>query len=155
MSLNTFKETLKPCTSQSFSQSSSTSYNFETKYVNPRKPPKSSLSQQLLRLEDHTSLIQNQPQTPKKQNHFDLKRKYEKSEEEEVVGEEEEKGIGFGRPKLDSLLLDQAGPYEPLVLSSLGEKSLVQVIFHRPVSSRFNFYDHLFNYLFYFIYLKA
>ncbi|XP_049415256.1 switch 2 isoform X2 [Solanum stenotomum] len=126
MSLNTFKETLKPCTSQSFSQSSSTSYNFETKYVNPRKPPKSSLSQQLLRLEDHTSLIQNQPQTPKKQNHFDLKRKYEKSEEEEVV-EEEEKGIGFGRPKLDSLLLDQAGPYEPLVLSSLGEKSLVQV----------------------------
>ncbi|XP_049353085.1 switch 2 isoform X2 [Solanum verrucosum] len=126
MSLNTFKETLKPCTSQSFSQSSSTSYNFETKYVNPRKPPKSSLSQQLLRLEDHTSLIQNQPQTPKKQNHFDLKRKYEKSEEEEVV-EEEEKGIGFGRPKLDSLLLDQAGPYEPLVLSSLGEKSVVQV----------------------------
>ncbi|KAL3332982.1 hypothetical protein AABB24_033174, partial [Solanum stoloniferum] len=129
MSLNTFKETLKPCTNQSFSLSSSTSYKFETKSVNRRKPPKSSLSQQLLRLEDHTFLIQNQPQTPKNQNHFDLKRKYEKSEEEEVEEEEEEeeKGIGFGRPKLDSLLLDQAGLYEPLVLSSLGEKSLVQV----------------------------
>ncbi|XP_027774184.1 switch 2 isoform X2 [Solanum pennellii] len=128
MSLNTFKETLKPCTNQSFSQSSSTSYNFETKSVNPRKPPKSSLSQQLLRLEDHTSLIQNKPQTPKKQNHFDLKRKYEKTEEEEVEEEEEEeKGIGVGKPKLDPLLLDQAGPYEPLVLSSLEGKPPVQV----------------------------
>lgn len=128
MSLNTFKETLKPCTNQSISQSSSTSYNFETKSVNPRKPPKSSLSQQLLRLEDHTSLIQNKPQTPKKQNHFELKRKYEKTEEEEVE-EEEEKGIGVGKPKLDPLLLDQAGPYEPLVLSSLEGKPPVQVIF--------------------------
>lgn len=125
MSLNTFKETLKPCTNQSFSQSSSSSYNFDTKSVNPRKPPKSSLTQQLLRLEDHSTLLQTQPQTPKKQNHFDTKRKYEKSEEEEE--EEEEKRIRFGRPKLDSLLLDQAGPYEPLVLSSPGEKTVVQV----------------------------
>ncbi|XP_060190147.1 switch 2 [Lycium barbarum] len=123
MSLNTFKESLIPCSNQSFSQSSSISYNFETKSVNPRKPPKSSLSQQLLRLEDHTSLLQNQPQTPKKQNHFDLKKKYEEEEEEEI----EEKIIGFGRPKLDSLLLDQAGPYEPLVLSSPGVNPVVQV----------------------------
>ncbi|XP_059283339.1 switch 2 [Lycium ferocissimum] len=125
MSLNTFKETLKPCSNQSFSQTSSISYNFETKSVYPRKPPKSSLSQQLLRLEDHTSLLQNQPQTPKKQNHFDLKKKYEEEEEEEE--EIEEKIIGFGRPKLDSLLLDQAGPYEPLVLSSPGVNPVVQV----------------------------
>nr|XP_016440493.1 PREDICTED: switch 2-like [Nicotiana tabacum] len=129
MSLNSFKETLKPCTAiqSSFSQSSSTrSYNFDTKSVNPRKPPKSSLSQQLLRLEDHTSLLQTQPpQTPNKQNHFDLKSKYEKSEEEEE--EEEEKPVGFGRPKLDLLLLDQTGPYEPLVLSSPGQKPVVQV----------------------------
>ncbi|PHU12402.1 Switch 2 [Capsicum chinense] len=139
MSLNTFKETLKPCTNQSsslFSQkSSSISYNFDTQSVtNPRKPPKSSLSQQLQRLEDHTSLLQSQqPQTPKKdKNHFDIKRKYEKVEEGEEEEEEEEKGIAFGfgfggRPKLDSLLLDQAGPYEPLILSKTPEKTVVQV----------------------------
>ncbi|XP_019230341.1 PREDICTED: switch 2 isoform X2 [Nicotiana attenuata] len=130
MSLNSFKETLKPCTTiqSSFSQSSSiSSYNFDTKSVNPRKPPKSSLSQQLLRLEDHTSLPQTQPpQTPNKQNHFDLKSKYDKTEEEEEE-EEEEKPVGFGRPKLDSLLLDQTGPYEPLVLSSPDQKPVVQV----------------------------
>ncbi|KAK4342339.1 hypothetical protein RND71_038155 [Anisodus tanguticus] len=111
MSFNTFKETLKPCTNQS----SSISYNFDTRSINPRKPPKSSLSQQLLRLEDHTSLLQTQPLTPKKHNH------------EKLEVEEEEKIVGFGRPKLDSLLLDQAGPYDPLVLSLPGQNPVVQI----------------------------
>ncbi|XP_019193932.1 PREDICTED: switch 2 [Ipomoea nil] len=125
MSLNAFKEALKPCNNQSSSNSSQTSListQFDSSAVNPRKPPKSSLSRQLLLLEDSsTSSSWTQSQRPQKQTHSSIGVKDEKEEEEE------EKPLTFGRSKLESFVLDHTGPYEPLVLSPPGETPLVQV----------------------------
>ncbi|KAM7495098.1 hypothetical protein LguiB_029707 [Lonicera macranthoides] len=132
MSLSIFKETLKPCSNSSSSSQSSTpiSSNSSTSHqfdfdppLNPRIPPKSSISQQLLRLQDSESL----PQT---QSHSQLKQTpvvgFEGEDEDEE--EYEEKQYGFGRPKLDGFQFDHTGPYEPLVLlSSPDGTPLVQV----------------------------
>nr|GME02584.1 switch 2 [Ipomoea batatas] len=128
MSLNAFKEALKPCNNQSSSNSSQTSListQFDSSTVNPRKPPKSSLSRQLLLLEDSfTSSSWTQSQRPQKQTNSSIGVKDEKEEEEAV---EEEKPLTFGRSKLESFVLDHTGPYEPLVLSPPGETPVVQV----------------------------
>uniref|UniRef100_A0A5B6ZDQ1 Putative switch 2 n=1 Tax=Davidia involucrata TaxID=16924 RepID=A0A5B6ZDQ1_DAVIN len=125
--LNRFKETLKPCTNASSSSSStpisyysqsSDSHQFDLT-TNPRKPPKSSLSQQLLRLQDPLSLPQTQSQSQQKQTQVD--------NEGEDEDEEDEKQDMFGRPKLDSFQFDHTGPFEPLVLSFPGEIPVIQV----------------------------
>ncbi|XP_059663176.1 switch 2 [Cornus florida] len=128
MSLNSFKETLKSCTNLSSSSSSSTpissysqpsiSHQFDLATI-PRKPPKSSLSQQLLRLQDPLSLPQPQSQSQPKQTQFD--------DEGDDEDEEDGKHSGFGRPKLDSFQFEHTGPFEPLVLSLPGEMPVVQV----------------------------
>lgn len=135
MSLNSFKETLKPC---SYNRSSSSSYSQQQSSIttqidptiNPRKPPKSSLSQQLLRLEDplYLPLTESQNQPPKIQTQFHLKVEDVDDDEPESEHEHEEKTDGLRRPKLDLSKLDHTtGPYEPLLLSALDEIPLVQV----------------------------
>ncbi|XVE49947.1 hypothetical protein DITRI_Ditri01bG0123000 [Diplodiscus trichospermus] len=130
--LRTFKETLKPCKtssfSSSFSQSSLSQEELEPTTINQRKPPKSSLSQQLQRLEhDYFSSIQEShlrnPQFKQTQvkNNGDNQDK-ENDDEEEEEGEKE-----FGRPELGRVQFEDTGPYEPLVLSSDGEYPVVQV----------------------------
>ncbi|PON74862.1 Switch [Trema orientale] len=73
MSLQAFKETLKPCSNSSSSTSTSikahtktlTYHNFDSSSIS-RKPPKTSLSQQLLRLQDPPSLPSIEPRTQPK-----------------------------------------------------------------------------------------
>ncbi|KAL2474046.1 Switch 2 [Forsythia ovata] len=127
MSFNALKETLRPCTTNnnlSCSSSSSSSFSqiCDSKII-PRKPPKSSLSQQLLRLQEDAPLL-----PPKREVRFD--RPLENSGEE--VEEEKEKGKDnkndFGRSKLESFrLFEYTGNYEPLVLSPQGEIPVIQV----------------------------
>ncbi|KAI3802251.1 hypothetical protein L1987_30381 [Smallanthus sonchifolius] len=105
MSLNSFKEILKPCSHQSQSSYSQTSVT-----LNPRKPPKSCLSQQLLRLEDdYNSLL------PAKQ----LNQQSHRPDEDDRFKEED------ARRRLE--VFDPTGPYEPLVLSTSDHNPLVQV----------------------------
>ncbi|XP_052207251.1 switch 2 [Diospyros lotus] len=124
MSLHSFKETLRPCPnlssadvlSSSSSSQPSISHQFDLP-TNPRKPPKSSLSQQLLRLQDPVFVPQLESQSQR--NHTQVE-----DEDEDGVDERKE---GFGRPKLDSFQFDHTGPFEPLVLSAPGEAPVVQV----------------------------
>ncbi|CAH2039006.1 unnamed protein product, partial [Thlaspi arvense] len=130
--LHTFKETLKPCGTLSSSLSSSRiSSTKELDPPPPRKPPKSSLSQQLLRLDDSYFLSsKNQSRIAETQvgdsnrAEDDHKRNIKFEEEED---EEDEKSIEFGRPGLKRAEFDYSGPYEPLVLSSIGEIPIIQV----------------------------
>ncbi|KAG6722626.1 hypothetical protein I3842_03G170000 [Carya illinoinensis] len=127
MSLHIFKETIKACTNKPSSPSSSSSsitHNFDP--ITARKPPKSSLSQQLLRLQDPDSLPPIQPQNSLKQaqSHSGCGNEEEKEKELEDDPEPE----GFGRPtKLGQFQFDHTGPYEPMVLSSQSEIPVVQV----------------------------
>ncbi|KAF5481306.1 hypothetical protein F2P56_001968 [Juglans regia] len=127
MSLHIFKETIKACTnkpSSSSSSSSSITHNFDP--IIPRKPPKSSLSQQLLRLQDADSLPPIQPQNSLKQAQSHSGCGNEEEEEKEV--EDDPEPEGFGRPtKLGQFQFDHTGPFEPLVLSSQSEIPVVQV----------------------------
>ncbi|KAK9078755.1 hypothetical protein SSX86_002813 [Deinandra increscens subsp. villosa] len=128
MSLSSFKEILKPCShpqSQSLSQSQSQSQTSET--LNPRKPPKSSLSQQLLRLEDDYD-YNSFPSTllPTKQ----FKQISQRSPRPDVVieGEFEDDDDKFKQDARRSFqVFDPTGPYEPLLLSKSGHIPLVQV----------------------------
>ncbi|KDP24110.1 hypothetical protein JCGZ_25767 [Jatropha curcas] len=121
MSLATFKalnETLKPCkklSSSIFTGPLSQEEPDPTTYLIPRKPPKSSLSQQIQRLGDCFPLPQ-QPQSQLKKN----------EDEEKEEAEQEIKIADFGRPELGQLF-DHTGPFEPLVLSLPGESPIVQV----------------------------
>lgn len=133
MSLNSFKESLKPC-SQSSISSSNTSSNFEfSTSQNPnfsRKPPKSSLSQQLKRL-DFPSFDEIRSQNPNKTLPVVTE---EEEKEEGEDGDEKSNGFSivseFSREKLSTQSFDLGtkGPFEPLVLSSPGESPIVQVI---------------------------
>nr|XP_027061530.1 switch 2-like isoform X1 [Coffea arabica] len=132
MSLSTFKETLKPCknnpsaSSSSSSSFSSISHNFDSS-INPRKPPKSSLSQQLLRLQHQEStfyLPRTQLKSPKTETLLGPEAEDNDDEEE---AEEEKKQDRIFRPKMESFQFDHTGPFEPLVLSLPGEISVVQV----------------------------
>ncbi|KAG9153877.1 hypothetical protein Leryth_005983 [Lithospermum erythrorhizon] len=93
MSLNALKETLKPCNNSLPSSKSSNSSILDI--INTRKPPKSSLYKQLLRLEETT----NEDETCN--NH----------KQEAVEEDQQPKRIP---PKLDT---HPIGPYDPLLLS--------------------------------------
>lgn len=117
MSLKTWKETLKPCTtttiltSTSSSISSSIHDEFDTN-INPRIPSKaSSLYKKILRLEDPLDFL---PQ-------FD-----QDTQTHDVEDEKEPDGSLLAGSKSDLLHFDHTGPYEPLVLH---ESPLVQVLF--------------------------
>lgn len=151
MSFNTWKQTLKHCSNvpiQPSSSSSSTQIqsSISDSNLNPsqlrRIPPKISISQQLLRLQQPFSplkLQSNQPPQQQQQHQVvdnDLKK--QSLEEEKRVSEdddddddeeEEEKirQLGFGRPKLDVFSFGDTGPYEPLLLSNSGEIPVIQV----------------------------
>ena len=108
-------------------------------------PPKTTISQQLLRLEDSISPpLKLRPKPPSETKVLDELASQSKQlreensiHEDDEDGDEEEKegdhdlGIrGFGgRPRLDVFTFGENGPYEPLVLSSPGEDPLVQVNF--------------------------
>ncbi|KAK9152799.1 hypothetical protein Sjap_000279 [Stephania japonica] len=139
MSLNTLKETLKPCSIPNFSSSSSLSQALICQDSSPlppiqRKPPKSSLSQQIQRLQDPLLMP--------------IDHQCEKIETLEVVAVEDEEGNGEGdggdggngdgvmpifrhrnrrEPVSSSSHFDATGPFEPLILSSAGEAPVVQV----------------------------
>ncbi|CAN8295742.1 unnamed protein product [Cochlearia groenlandica] len=124
--LHTFKETLKPCGTLSSSLSSArVTSTQDLDPPAPRKPPKSSLSQQLLRLDDsYFFSSKNESKISKTQvAEVDHQRNIKFEEEEE----EDEKSIEFGRPGLNRAEFDSTGPYEPLVLSSTGEVPIIQV----------------------------
>ncbi|XVF20822.1 hypothetical protein REPUB_Repub12eG0035700 [Reevesia pubescens] len=131
--LRTFKETLKPCNntpfSSSFSQSSLSQQEPEPTILNQRKPPKSSLSQQLQRLEhDYFPSTQESHFENPKFSHTQVENNGDNQEEEEEEEEEDEEDVKeFGRPELGRVQFEDTGPYEPLVLSSDGEFPVVQV----------------------------
>lgn len=132
MSLNAFKEALKPCKSTLLSsQSTSSSQNslgFDPS-IPPRKPPKSSLSRQLLRLhEDADFLLPHQLKISKPEPNLNAESANDKCEEEK------ETDIRPRDFKLESFRsFDPTGPYEPLVLALPGEIPAVQVIFQVPI----------------------
>lgn len=132
MSLHLFKETLKPCTKNPSSSLSSASKTHSFDPIIPRKPPKSSISQQLLRLQDPDSLppIQPQSSTKQPQGHGGDRNEEDEEEEEEQKAPEPK---GFGRTtKLGQFQFEHTGPFEPLVLSSQNEIPVVQVIIYLP-----------------------
>ncbi|KAK4486941.1 hypothetical protein RD792_006256 [Penstemon davidsonii] len=129
MSLNAFKEALKPCKNNSFSSSISSSQNtqqFDSSIIS-RKPPKSSISRQLLRLDQDSDYF---PQTQFKFIKGDANSNpiSENGEEEKKEVEKEKAKCPLKKPKLESLRqFDITGPYEPLVLSPTGEIPVIQV----------------------------
>ncbi|XVF66812.1 hypothetical protein PTKIN_Ptkin10aG0067600 [Pterospermum kingtungense] len=120
--LRNFKETLKPCKNPCFSSSSEPK---PTTIINQRKPPKSSLSQQLQRLEQHylPPTQQSHFQNPK----FTQTQVQNNGDNQEEKDDEEEEVKEFGRPELGRVQFEDTGPYEPLLLSSDGEFPVVQV----------------------------
>ncbi|KAL4585268.1 hypothetical protein LXL04_009884 [Taraxacum kok-saghyz] len=137
MSLNSFKEILKPCTYQSQSQTSS-SYSQTSSTLNPRKPPKSSLAQQLLRLEGDYSSFPTSLPTKQSKEFSQIKQQEPQlddvievkidDEEEEFKDLDKQNGFRIARPKLEApQFFDPTGPYEPLVLSESGQDPVVQV----------------------------
>lgn len=118
--LRSFKESLKPCSNfpSNFSQSSSVSQESSNDtLIIPRRPPKSSLAQQLQRLGEtyNFSLPQQNPET---------RREKAPVEKSHVFYDEQEK---FGRHQLGQFQFDHTGPFEPLVLSKDGEFPIIQV----------------------------
>ncbi|XP_076937822.1 switch 2-like [Bidens hawaiensis] len=123
MSLSSFKEILKPCSYRSQSQSQSqsqshpsTSYYSQTtsnNTLNPRKPPKSSLSQQLLRLEDDYNSLLPSTEINSQRNHRPDVIVQRKFDDDDVQLKEEDDDIGR---RFETF--DPTGPYEPLVLST-------------------------------------
>ncbi|KAI5387826.1 switch 2 [Lathyrus oleraceus] len=140
MSLQTLKETLRHCTTQqsqpsssSSSQSNSILLNFDSHFPIHRKPPKSSLADQLRLLQDpddppfhpHNFLSQqNESKTLQKQQQVKLEEVEDDDDEEQ---EPETKRVKFSSAKAPHFQFDHTGPFEPLVLSSNGELPIVQV----------------------------
>ncbi|XP_042042136.1 switch 2-like [Salvia splendens] len=124
MSLNAFKEALKPCKSILTSSQSSSSSQSSHPSLPTRKPPKSSLSRQLLRLNDPADFSPpnelNISNPDPNFNDGSINRKCEEKEKDTEI-----------RPidvKLESFRsFDHTGPYEPLILSFSGEIPAVQV----------------------------
>ncbi|URE20221.1 SNF2 family N-terminal domain [Musa troglodytarum] len=134
MSLNRLKETLRPCSNFSASSSATTAAgashasSSSTQFPPSRKPPKSSLSQQLQRLDPQSlseGLLFRAP---------DLAR-IRVQEEKDVDDDGEEEGGGVAATArfnsdaflTQSVAFEARGPYEPLALSSPGETPVVQV----------------------------
>ena len=139
--LHTFKQTLKPCSTLPSSSSASSQISSTQELEPTRKPPKSSLTQQLLRLDDsyflpskHESRISNtQVEDSDLLPEETLKRSIKFDEENKE--EDDEISIEFGRPGLNRVEFDYSGPYEPLFLSSIGEVPIIQVNFQSKVSA--------------------
>lgn len=138
MSFQTLKETLKPCKSLSSSASAPTSpissnpSFFQGSGVNfLRKPPKSSLSLQLLRLQDSFPTPENRTQC---QNQLTQVRFTTGEEEEEETGVEvPEPDLSKKRSELGLFQFDHTGLLEPLILSSKDDFPLVQVFYFSSV----------------------
>jgi hypothetical protein len=144
-SFKALKEILKPCsnlsttTSSSSSSSSLTQPSFsqepEPALTISRKPPKSSLSKQLQRLGEPFRPLSQQngslnARTQQPQNSQGLRNeaqvvKFEDRQEEE---EKEREFEDLGRTKLGQFQFEHTGPFEPLVLSLLGEVPVTRVI---------------------------
>lgn len=125
--LNAYKEILKPCTNPPSSQftphpQSSISHDFDP--LNPRKPPKSSISQQLQRLEDPICV----PQKSEKKPIWDVHKEEEEEEEKDDDEGIKQELYGVEKPRSNFVQFDQTGPFEPLILSPDGEFPVVQVI---------------------------
>lgn len=125
MSLQALKESLRPCStlkpsSSSITQTNSILRDYDSIVSISRIPPKSSISQQLRRLNDYPL----QPHNSLSQTHSKTEQQQEEDEEEE---EPEIKRAKFASPKLPQFQFDHTGPFEPLLLSSHGEFPLVQV----------------------------
>ncbi|KAH9608995.1 hypothetical protein KSS87_022694 [Heliosperma pusillum] len=121
MSFKALKDTLKPCTTTtttttSTSQLPSSSCSCT---VSRRIPPKTSISQQLLRLDHSLSLHPN--------NLDNLKPVSQPKQSSNDEEDKEEDYRGFGRPNLDVFSFGETGPFEPLLLSSPDVLPLVQV----------------------------
>ncbi|KAJ6808693.1 switch 2 [Iris pallida] len=135
MSLNSLKETLKPCSQPPPPPPSNGDDPVPAKILPPlRKPPKSSLSQQLRRLDLPSSSSSAQEtltlaQLPSKT--------LGKGNEEEVSDEEVEVHVPRVRRETVSFSFPK-GPYEPLVLSPPSESPAVQV----PASINCRLLDH-------------
>lgn len=138
MSLRALKETLKPCSGSSSSLGFSTSAVKLSQEIEPRRPPKSTLSQQLLRLQEGErssppTKVEHKIKGQKARAQFKLEHGGEEDEEDEEEddddGEEEEKRgrVKFGGPRSAAFQFDYSGPFEPLPLSSPGEDPPVQV----------------------------
>ncbi|PNY06301.1 DNA repair and recombination RAD26-like protein [Trifolium pratense] len=136
MSLQTLKETLRHCTTQQSQPSSSSSssqsiHDFDSHFPIHRKPPKSSLAQQL-RLLDYPDDPPFQPHNfPSQQNDSKTQQQNLEEEEEDDDDDDDEepeiKRVKFSSAKSSQFQFDHTGPFEPLVLSSDGELPLVQV----------------------------
>ena len=144
------KDSLKPCSNISIpscstqSQSSISILNSNLPQPPRRIPPKTSISQQLLRLDlpfsPPVKLSSNQ-ELPVSNSIRVVESKHEdkplfKGEKPISEGDDdddddnEEEGYrlqGFGRPRLEGFQLGETGPYEPLILSSDDEVPLIQV----------------------------
>ncbi|GMN53825.1 hypothetical protein TIFTF001_022949 [Ficus carica] len=132
MSLRAFKESLKPCASSSSSSTSIkvSTETFTSRYFEPtipRKPPKSSLFQQLRRLQDPLFLPPVEPRTKPQQPQQSNGSVSEDDDDEYEEKRQEEPEAFVGPSKAIQFQFDDTGPYEPLVLSSQGEFPVVQV----------------------------
>ncbi|KAI4333950.1 hypothetical protein L6164_018698 [Bauhinia variegata] len=131
MSLHALKETLRPCTTQSSASISQTqsSIFLDSDLAIPRKPPKSSVIQQLRRLQDPLSAPPIQPHgSQKRERERDQKSGGREDEEEDEEKEEPElKRARSGGVKLSHFQFDHTGPFEPLLLSSPGEVPVIQI----------------------------
>ncbi|KAG6386943.1 hypothetical protein SASPL_152124 [Salvia splendens] len=125
MSLNAFKEALKPCKSILNSSQSSSSSQISHPSLPTRKPPKTSLSRQLLRLNDPADFSPpNELKISEPDPNFNAGSRNSKCEEEK----EKEAEIRPIDVKLESFRsFDHTGPYEPLLLSLSAEIPAVQV----------------------------
>ncbi|KAJ6289655.1 hypothetical protein OIU78_025556 [Salix suchowensis] len=140
-SFKALKEILKPCSNLSTTPSSSSSSLIKSSFSQEpepaaltisRKPPKSSLSKQLQRLgepflpssQQNESLNAGTRQPQNSQGHRNEAQvvKFEEGREKE---EKEREFEDFGRTKLGQF--DHTGPFEPLVLSLLGEVPVIRV----------------------------
>lgn len=129
MSFQSLKDTLKPCQTLSSSASApaspTSSKLFQGSEVNLlRKPPKSSLSLQLLRLQDSFPPPEDRTQYQNQQTQVRVKKR-----EVEKNGVEDRVPDVLKKCQLGQFQFDHTGPFEPLILSSEDDNPLVQVLF--------------------------
>ncbi|CAL1356895.1 unnamed protein product [Linum trigynum] len=142
-SMKHFKETLNPCSASSSSSSSFTASSLPSERPEPtllpRRPPKSTIAQQLKRLgvgdlvsgaELRHSVTQQTQITETLKSQTQVRNSQEpggEEEEEEKEDGDETKFADFGRRESGRFQFDHTGPFEPLVLSSPAESPVVQV----------------------------
>lgn len=140
MSLNRLKETLHACSSSS-SEPRTQPRSPQHPARLPRRPPKTSLSQQLLRLEaaaSSSSSFSSRPLQLPPAPRPPIEKPREDVEPPSSEDEDERKSRPIIRRCLHpppAAALESRGPYEPLVLSLPGEHPVVQVPYCACVSS--------------------